>query len=250
MTVRQYINSITNSIKAYTSDSWISPKLIYNLSQQAIADFLKKDNSASRLTYKLIAGWTEIPNLPFIEVDVTECNLGVDRCQKLMRSKYPLPAMYESKFGGIIKQVLSLNLQTEYTNIFSPKQWIATTKREFGNQRYFFFINNYLYIPVKKASEGSPEIVRIEAYFKDKFEVAQLLNKINESCEDCKANTEVCKKRLEYEMVIPTHLENDVKNFVITSLANTYLKIPTDTYPNINSNDVTNQRDLQNTNQK
>lgn len=241
MTIKEFVSTISTSIKAENIDDFISPKFIYSLSQQAIADFLKKENSASRLTYKLVSGWTEIPIIPMEEVPVTECNLGVYQCQKLMKSKYRLPEIYESKFGAIIRQVMSLNLNVEYTNIYSPKQWLATTKREFGKERYYFFIDGYLYIPIRKLSEGSPEQIRIEAYFKDKYHVAQFIDLINGSCEDCKTKIDKCKKQVEYEMVIPTGLQNDVKGYVLQQLAGIYVKIVPDNLPNSNTIEKTNQ---------
>lgn len=243
MTVRQFISNISNLIKAVSEDDWVSPKFLFSLSKQAVSDFLKKENSGSRLTYKLIGGWSEIGNVPMIEVPITDCNIGVNQCDRLMRSKFKLPEMYESKFGGIIKQVMSLNLGTEYVNIFSPKQWLAASKREYGNTRYFFFIDGYLYIPVKKLSLGSPDNIRIEAYFKDKWEVAQFIYQVNNSCEECKLPTDPCKSPLDYEIVIPTFLEDDVNQYILQKLSGTYLKIVEDEYPNLSSNDKTNQRD-------
>lgn len=218
MNIRQFISDISNELKANSLDDFTSPKFIYSLSQSIIADFLKKDASSNRLTFKIIEGWSEIPNLPMIEVPVTECNLGVKDCRRLMRSKYQLPEMFESKFGGLIKQVMALNLATEYQNIYSPKQWVAASKRQYGNERYFFFLNNYLYIPIKGINEGSPETVRIEAYFKNKWDVDQLINQINNSCSDCELKIDKCKPFLDYQMVIPFYLENDVKKEVVNYL--------------------------------
>ena len=239
--IRQFTSDISNQLKANSLDDFISPKFIYSLSQSVIADFLKKDTSANRLSFKIIEGWSEIPNLPMIEVDITECNLGVIQCKKLMRSKYQLPEMYESKFGGLIKQVMALNLATEYKNIFSPKQWEVASKREFGNDRYYFFLNNYLYIPIKGNNQASPEIVRIEAYFKNKWDVDQLIYKISSSCADCKLSVDKCKPFLDYQMVIPFFLENDVKKEIVNYLLKSK-QIVEDALPDLNNLNKTNQR--------
>ena len=239
--VRSFISDISNELKANSVDDFISPKFIYSLGQSIIADFLKKDNSSNRLNFKIIEGWTEISALPMMEVPITECNLGINQCKKLMRSKYQLPEMYESKFGGLIKQVMALNLATEYKNVFSPKQWEAASKRQYGNDRYFFFLNNYLYIPIKGIKEPSPELVRIEAYFKNKWEVDQLISKINNSCNDCKQDVEKCKPFLDYQMVIPFHLENDVKKEIVGYLLKSK-QIVQDELPDLSSNNKTNQR--------
>jgi len=242
MIIIQFISDVSNTLKANNLDDFISPRYIYNSAQSIIADFLKKENNSNRLTFKVIEGWSEIPNIPMIEVGISECNLGVNTCQKLMRSKYQLPEMYESKFGGLIKQVMSLNLGTDYKNVYSPKQYVAASKREFGNGRYFFFLNNYLYIPVKTKEEGSPEICRMEAYFKNKWDVDQYIVKIESECADCNISVDKCKRFLDYQMVIPFGLENDVKKELLNILLKSK-QIQSDNYPNLNDLDKTNQRD-------
>lgn len=242
MIIRQFLSNIANEIKSNSLDDYVSPKYIYFLAQTIIADFLKKDNSANRLVYKIIEGWSEVPNLPMIEVPVTECNLDTRVCQKLMKSKYRLPAMYESKFGGLIKQVLALNLATEYTNIYTPKQWVAASKRQYGNEKYYFFQDGYLFIPIKKGELGSPELVRLEAYFKNKKDVDLLIAQINSSdCEDCNYTVDTCKPFLDYEMVIPFYLENDVVKETINHLRTT-LQVTPDENPNQNQLSKINQQ--------
>src|SRR6185437_2136245 len=126
-------------------------------------------------------------------------------------SKEPLPAIYTSKFGPIINQVASINFGTIYQDAFTPRQWKAIQKREFINKdiKYFFFIGNQLYIPIMKGSEVSPEEIRISAMFKDRWEVDQYKQLVG-VCEECNKN-DYCKKLLDYEIVIPDYLENDIE---------------------------------------
>ena len=44
---------------------------------------------------------------------------------------------------------------------------------------------------------------------------------------------------IDYEMVIPTYLENSVKQETINQLANVYLKVPKEELPNLNANQIT-----------
>ncbi len=233
LSIRGFISLIQNKIKALGIDDYISPRFIYNESVAITSNFLKKEVSSNKLLYKNSSGWTEIENLKMVEVPISDC--GLNNCFKLMRSECKLPSMYNSKFGAIIKQVSSLNFSQDYQNIYSPKQYIATTKREFqGNMRYFFILNDFLYIPIQTNKQSSPELVRIEAYFVSKYEVSQFVNKMNEDCSDCKKNVDVCKSLLDYEITIPDFLVDDVKNSLINLLAQTYLKLPIDPYPNMN----------------
>lgn len=246
-TIREFISDINNSIKALNLDDWISPKFVYSQAQSVIADFLKKDVQSNRNLYKIVEGWTEIPCLEMISVPVTSC--GDIDCQRLMRSKDRLPAIYSSKFGPIIKSVISLNAGTIYFPAQSLQQWNAKNKRPFKKDKYYVFIDGYLYIPIPKGEFESPEQVRLEAYFKDKAAVDKFIksmNTLNSNCKDCKN----CNKFLDYEMVIPFYLETSVKNQVLNDLRNTYLQINQDSYPNNNQEDKTNQRDLQNNNNR
>jgi len=51
---------------------------------------------------------------------------------------------------------------------------------------------------------------------------------------------------MDFEMVIPSYLINSVKMELLNRLSKTFLQIPEDAYPNINTSDRNNQRDLQN----
>ncbi len=250
MTVRQFIADISGKIKALGIDDWISPRFVYTSAQSIISDFLSKSNSTNRLIYKNDRCLTEIEGIEMEPVPITTCQLDIYTCEKLMRSKYPLPNIYTSKFGAIVPEVMSINFGMEYTNCFTPKQYKVIRKREFDdhNLRYFYVLNNFLYIPVRKASEISPEQIRMLALFRDRFEVYKFKQLIG-ACEEC-GKQEPCRKLLDFEMVLPDFLEDDVKTKLVTDLANVYLKVVPDEYPNLEKNDKSNQRDLQNKNTK
>lgn len=246
MTVRQFISDINEKVRAYGIDSWIPPKTIYSNAQSAISSFLSRSNSASRLIYKNDRALTEIDGIEMQEVPVTTCDLGdTYNCERLMRSKLPLPNIYTSKFGDIVPEVMSINFGQEYTNCFTPKQYKAISKREFQDPklRYFYILNNFLYIPIRKASERSPEQIRILALFRDRYEVYKFVQAIG-GCPECTPQ-EPCKKLLDFEMVLPDFLEDDVKGKVTQDLANVYLKIVPDEYPNLEGVSKNNQKDLQ-----
>jgi hypothetical protein len=237
-TIRQFISDVTNDLKALSIDSFIPPKFIYSKAQDITADFLKKDNSSNKLIYKLTDGWSELTCIDMEEVPVTQCpDLNLNICQKLMKSKYQIPSLFNSKFGGIIRSASSVTFDMFY-ELTNPRQWKAIQKRQDKDRskRYFFFIDGYIYIPVdKKDNMQSPEQIRIDGYFKNKKEVDDFNIK---GCVSCKSN---CKKFLDYEMVIPSYLINDVKKEFLNQ-ARVYLQIPSDDLPNLSSNEKTNQR--------
>lgn len=247
-TLRQFIADIMGNTKSWEIDDYIPGKFIISKARDITADFLSKSQNSSRLIYKIPEGWTEIEGIPMEEVSPSTCNIPVNLCQKLMKSKYQLPQLYSSKFGPIIKQVMSLNFGTEYYPCFSPKDWKNIANREFQGKRYYFFLNGYLYIPLKNSQvEASPNLIRIEGYFVDKFEVNKFIkDKINSNCSDCTQSIDKCKKYLDYEFVSPYFLKDDIKKELLNQLAQIYLKVQKDEYGNMNQTDKLGQRDKQN----
>ena len=181
-----------------------------------------------------------------VRVNITECEMDVYSCDHLMKSKEKLPAIYSGKFGKIINQVASINFGMVYQNAFTPSQWKSIQKREFKNPdiKYFFFLNGYLYIPILKASEESPEEIRISAAFRDRFEVFKFKQRLG-TCEDCKKENP-CPKLLDFQIVMPDFLEDDIKGKVVIDLANVYLKVVPSEAENLNPNDKNSQRQIQN----
>jgi len=246
MIIRQYISDITNQIKQYSMDSYISPKFIYSETINIISDFLKKDHEAKRKLQKLSEGWSEIKCLNLVEVDVVECaELDIRMCEKLMRSKDRLPNTFSYSFGNIIKHVASINFSSFYDPV-TPRQWNAIQKREFRdpNKYYYFFIDGYIYIPVPKKQVINVEALRVDAYFISKYEV-DVFNLTNSECIDCQKDK--CLSPLDYELVCPGYLLNDVKKELLNRLGSLFLKVQTDQYPNMSNSpsDYTNNKDIQ-----
>ena len=248
MLVRESISDIVNQTKQYSMDSYISPKFIYSEAVSIISDFLKKGFSSSSKLAKVSNGWSEIQCLDLEEIDVIECaEVDVRMCEKLMKSKQRLPDTYSSTFGNIIKHVASINFSSFYDPV-TPRQWNSIQKRPYKdpNKYYYFFLDGYIYIPIPKKQVFAVEAIRVDAYFISKYEVDQF-NIANPECKDCSKNR--CKSPLDYDLVVPNYLINDVKKELLNRLGNMFLRNQLDNYPNMNDSqtDKNNQRDLQNT---
>ena len=246
MVTRQFISDIQSSIRAISADSYIPPRFVFYEAQNIISDFLKKDNDAKKKLSRLADGWSEIDCIELEEVPVIECaDVDVRLCEKVMRSKFKLPETYSYSYGNIINHVASVNF-SYFFDPTNPRQWNNIQKRQYKdkNKYYYFILNNYLYIPVPKGNELPVEIVRMKAFFMDQAKVEEYKNL--QDCKDCTL-PENCKSPLDYEMVIPSYLINDVKKELINRLASVYLKLSADQYANLSNapSDTTNAKDVQ-----
>jgi hypothetical protein len=242
MTIREYISDINNSLKGLSLDSFIPPKWIYLKTQNIISDFLKKDNSSNKLIFKLTSGWAELNCVEMKEVPITTCDLDVYVCQKLMKSKHRLPEFYETKFGGLIRSVSNVDYSNSYEPVFSAKLWKATQKREFKAKKYYFIQDGYLYIPIPKGDDSNPEVIRMELYPKNMKDVDNF--NIIQGCGSCKKKELNCKSPLDYILTCPDYLINDVKKETINQILSSYSKINKDDFPNLNTNEITNQKNI------
>lgn len=230
-TIREFVSDVNADLKASNIDNWISPKAIYEKAKDIISDFLKKDNSSNLALYTQEEGWSQLPCVEMEEYPLASCGLDINICQKVMKSKKRLPELYTSKVAPLIKEVASINYGNTYNYIKSFSQWKSTQKREFISKRYFVIIDGYLYIPVgKNDTVSNPEKVNFTGYFQDKQQVDEF------------NNGKSCKKIADYEMVIPSYLLNDVKKEILNQFRSVYLQIRTDELPNMNTNEITNQK--------
>lgn len=241
--IRSYISDINNSLKAVNLDGFFPPKYLFIKTQSITADFIKKDNTSNKMLYKS-QGWLPLNCVIMEEVPVTTCNVNVYLCQKLLKSKYRIPQIFESRYGALVRQVTSIDFSNSYEPVFSAKLWTNTQKREFKSKKYYFIEDGYIFIPIPKGELSTPSIITMDIYPKSTKEV-DIFNSIQD-CGSCKPDEQICKSILDYDISLPLYLEDDVKKELVLQLLGSYEKLQKDEYPNLNQLDPTNQRDLRN----
>lgn len=242
-TIRQFVSDIQASIRAVSQDAFVPPQFIYSEGKSIIAAFLKSDNDAKKKLTKLAYGWTEIPCINLEEIPVIQCaEIDVTLCDKMLKSTKKIPEIYTYTYGNIVKHVASVNF-SYFFDPTTPRQWNSIQKRRYKdkNKYYYFIIDNYLYLPVPKGTDLPIEALRMEAYFVEKKAVEVFNN--SKDCPSCPF--EDCISTLDYELVIAPYLLNDVKKELLNRLFNTYLRLSSDEYPNMNNLDKTNIKDIQ-----
>jgi len=244
-TIREFISDIQSSVRAVSSDSYIPPRFIYSEAKSITADFLRKDNDAKKKLTRVSYGWSDLDCIELEEIPVIQCSeIDVTLCDKVLKSKKKLPDTYTYSYGNIIKHVSSVNF-SYFFDPTNPRQWNNIQKRKYKdkNKYYYFIIDNYLYIPIPKNVDIPVEVVRMEAYFIEKYEVDNF--KLEKTCSNC-PDKDNCKSILDYEFVIAPYLINDVKKELLNRLFNTYLRLSPDEYSNLNNLEKNNQKDIQN----
>jgi len=238
---RSFHSSIISMLRKNNIDDWVSPRFVISEARDIASLFIKQDNNIRKI-FNLIEGFSEIPCLTLEEVPIISCSgIDVRLCDKMMKSTRKLPDVFSTPFGGIFKTVASPNL-SEFMIGKTPREWCNIQKREVKDKTkyYYFFIDGYFYIPIPKGQDLAIEEIRIEGYFKDKYEV-YLFNQ--QGCQDCK---ETCPKPLDFEFVAPFYLVDNIKKELLDRFMRTYERIQPDTYPNQNSNEKNGPLDGEN----
>ena len=134
-----------------------------------------------------------------------------------------------------------LRLLGSFYDPTTPRVWQTIQKRKDKDKRkkYYFIIDNYLYIPIPKGELGTPESIRLKAWFIEPWKAEELNAKLQ-----CKDN--YCIDVYGSQMPVPEYMRNSVTVELLNQLRQIYLQVRPDNYPNLNTEDKTNQRDLSN----
>lgn len=244
-TYRQIISDISSEIRMISADSYIPPRMAYYEIQNIVGDFLKKSQEAKRKLQSMSEGWLEIEGIKMEEVPVISCpDIDVRLCDRMMKSIKKIPTTYTYTFGDIIKHVASPNF-AYFFEPTTPRQWKNLQNQQYKNKNkyYYFFVDGHIYLPIPKRIDLAIEELRMSAYFIDPHQVDQF--KADTSCYDCK-KIDLCKSPLDYEIVCPFFLINDVKTTLLNRLVKIFVPLKEDPYPNLNDLSLSGQQDKQN----
>ena len=128
-----------------------------------------------------------------------------------------------------------------YTGGGKKRVWQTIQKRKDKDKKktYYFIIDNFLYIPIPKGELGTPESIRLKAWFIEPWK-AEDLNAILQ----CKDN--YCRDIYGSQMPVPEYMKNDVTKELLTQLRSVYLQIQKDEYPDMSSTNKNQDRPLRN----
>lgn len=218
ITNRQIVSEIANDLKAFSMDDRVSTRYILSKLRFFNALFLKRENEQLRL-YDDNNVWFLIECLEMERIDNTiYSGIPVAKDVGFVRSRMPIPSIYSTKNGPLIRELNTLD-SAGYYQPTTPKEYRNVLKREYQNKniRYFWFDgDNRLVIPDSFAEKVSLTASFIEPY------LAQAID----SC-----NNITCNMPLDDPFLCPAHLISVVKSETLKELMNAFKRIVTDDIP-------------------
>ena len=211
--VREDIAQVRKLINSVSLDTRISNQFIYNKIIDTAKLFIKRDADTRRI-YRNIELFKTISCVELESVDLVNCTgLYIPNCNNVMRSKNKLPKAFLTSNGSLLN-VYSIDRSVQFLQT-TPSIFTNILKREFkGNQKYYWILDDYLYIPNSYISE-----VIVDGVFIDNSE---LISK--------------CNRFLDSTSSIPDYLRTDVFRTVANEIGGITLRIPEDESPELNSN--------------
>lgn len=212
-TIGESISRVRNLVKAAKQDAFMTDRFVYSLIVK-YAKLLIKRQDALNVRLKFASLFRTLPCVELIETDRVEacCGSLPDTC-KVMRTKEKIPVPFEGAYGAFIRTVSSIDGSVEVYRT-QPAQYTSMTKTtafKYNKQKYYWYMNGYLYLP-----NIEWESILLEGIFEEDIAIF--------TC-DSKA---VCKIRQDEVLGIPDDLFAEVEQNVMAQLMGT-VQVPNDT---------------------
>lgn len=209
-TIGSVISRIRSQVKAEVQDAFVTDRQVYSLIQKHAQLFIRRQDSTNKLM-KFNSIWKTLPFVQLIEVDKVEADCtGIKSNCTIMRTKDKLPNMLEGYWGPLIRTVSSIDGSISLKSTH-PGTYVSisnSTNYRYNKQKYFWYLNGYLYFP-----DIVWEAVKIEGVFDD--DISDWL------CD----KTETCKPRYEQTINIPEFLFSEIEQQVLANMIGT-IQIP------------------------
>lgn len=145
MTVREFIATIRNDFNAIRLDDYISGEYIYWKGVNIVQFFINR-NIKNR---KLLNNSSLFLQKNCVELEPYNCQNCTHipyQSGTIMRSKQPLPKMFQTDYGELLG-VYSIDNSTKF-NKTNPSEYSQIQKRRFVSKNpYYYLSEDYLYIP-------------------------------------------------------------------------------------------------------
>jgi len=210
-TIGQAITRVRTALKAVKEDPFLTDRNIYYALIKYGETLLKREDNQYKLM-KMSSIWTDLPYVELIDVDKIQAQCaGVYSGCYIKRTKEKLPKILDGSFGPLIRSVSSIDGSMElyrtepgtYTSI------TKTTSFKYNKQKYFWYIDGYLYLP-----DNQWDAIKVEALFDG--DIAPY------HCE----TEDQCMFRQDQRLPFPEYLFSEIEQFVVKELT-IAMQVPT-----------------------
>ncbi len=216
--LRQVLSDLSSDINALNIDDRKSFRFLASKFRDKIQVFIRQDMRAREMLRESNI-WKPIRYVDLELIDAIDCCIGDTEDLTISRSKIKIPEAYSTTYGNLIK-VFTLDEQQEYKEI-KGYQYKEQQAREYGNGKYFWLENGYLFIPATTIKK-----VKVLIVAKNPLEV-DIINK----------DKSPCTSPLDAELNYPAYLITVAKQEVLKELAGITTKVVPDEKPNENENE-------------
>lgn len=220
-TIGEVISRLRGQVKSENQDAFMTDRFIYSLVLKYAQLLMRRQDSANKLK-KFNSVWQSLPYVELIEVDKIEAECsGIQSGCTIKRTKAKLPTFMEGYWGPLIRTVSSIDgsIEMQATNPGTYTSMTKTTSFKYNSTKYFWYLNEYLYMP-----NIVWDAVKVEGVFEGDI-----------SKWDCD-ETNDCTPRYLQSIYIPEFLFAEIEAQVLQQMFNT-LKVPaedSDNKQNIN----------------
>ena len=163
-TIGEAVSRVRGQVKAEVQDAFVTDRYVYSLITKYAQLFMRRQDFANKLM-KFNAVWKTLPYVELIDVDTVEAQCsGIQSGCTIKRTKERLPNMIEGYWGPLIRQVSSIDgsIELQATQPGTYTSMTKTTSFKYNNKKYWWFLNDYLYIP-----DVEWDAIKIEGVFDD-----------------------------------------------------------------------------------
>lgn len=200
MKVGEIVSRIRNTVKASKEDAFLTDRYLWSLVNKHSRPLL----SSALFSSDFYEHYIVLPCIPLIPTDkVAACCAGIKSNCTIMRTKDPLPDIFNGPHGPLLRTVSSVD-GSSILQRTSPETYTSMTKTtafKYNQNNYYWYLDNHLYLP-----EISWELLKVEGMFSDSIAAYQ--------CDPDKQ----CTIRQDEESTLPDDFLADIEMRVLQEL--------------------------------
>lgn len=200
-TIGDIISRVRNQIKGEIQDAFMTDRFIYSMIIKYAQLLIRRQDHANKLM-KFNSVWQTLPFLELIDVDKVEAECsGIQSGITIKRTKDKLPTFFEGYWGPLIRTISSIDgsIECQPTQPGTFTSMSKTTSFRYNKTKYFWFLNDYIYLP-----NVYWDAIKLEGVFEEDIS--------SFTCDD----NDDCVPRYKQQINIPEFLYAEIEQQVLT----------------------------------